>query len=258
MDRMALERSIPELEGVRYIGVPWSCANISRGSYTVVQQIAYWKLVLCCVNFPVSIQWGAFEILSIIAGLISTDTLATHSILALTANISFNVPLGISIAASVRVGQALGDGRIIDSKRTTFVSILMGLVYSVANVAFVFSVKSFWGSIFSSDDTVKSMVAQFLPLMALFNFVDAQQCVLAGIMRGMGKQNLGALFNFIAYWIVGLPLAYTLAIVTEKKLPGIWYGETLGASVATASQIAYLLGIDWSKMSLIAIENSQE
>lgn len=183
------------------------------------------------------------------AGIISTDTLATHSILSLTANISFCVPLGISIAASVRVGHGIGDERISDAKRTSVVGALMGFVYSAFNVAFVFSVKNFWGTIFTNDATVKSMVASYLPLMALFNFVDAQQCVLAGVMRGLGKQNLGAIFNFAAYWIVGLPTAYALAIVASLELPGIWYGETIGASVATACQILYLKFKDWEQIS---------
>src|SRR5690606_3124853 len=92
--------------------------------------------------------------------------------------------------------------------------------------------------IFTSDTMVIGIAAQLLIIAGLFQLFDGTQVVGLGILRGMGDVNVPTLITFVAYWIVGLPVAYLLGIVMDIGVLGVWYGLTLG--LLTSSALLYV------------------
>jgi len=91
--------------------------------------------------------------------------------------------------------------------------------------------------IFTSDPVVIGIAAQLLIIAGLFQLFDGTQVVGLGILRGMGDVNIPTVITFLAYWVIGLPVAYLLGIVMDIGVSGIWYGLTLG--LLTSSVLLY-------------------
>src|SRR5690606_37008116 len=81
---------------------------------------------------------------------------------------------------------------------------------------------------FTGDRAVIAIAAQLLAIAGIFQLFDGTQVVGLGILRGMGDVNVPTVIAFLAYWVVGLPVAYVLGIVLDFGVQGIWYGLTLG------------------------------
>jgi len=102
-----------------------------------------------------------------------------------------------------------------------------------------------WGYLFNDDPVVVKMVADILPLVALFQFFDGGATVAGGILRAQGKQLTGALLNFSAYYIIGIPFGMLLAFKFDVKLPGIWIGLTISLLYCAVLGSWVALKADW-------------
>lgn len=187
------------------------------------------------LGLPVSLQLGfemwAFHIATLWAGRIGKLALASHTIALNLASITFMVPLGISIGAATRVGNLMGAGRTVDAQRAAWVSLVMGgAVMSLAALAFVLG-DEFLPSLYTEEVAVVAMAASVMPIAATFQLFDGLQVVGTGILRGMGRPRPAALFNLIAYYALGLPIAWWLAFEHGAGLAGIWWGLCAGLAV---------------------------
>ena len=86
--------------------------------------------------------------------------------------------------------------------------------------------------IYTTDKTVIMIASHLLIIAGLFQLFDGTQVVGLGILRGMGDVNIPTLITFIAYWIIGLPVAYFLGIKLSMGANGVWYGLTIGLLVS--------------------------
>merc|ERR1712232_590621 len=100
----------------------------------------------------------------------------------------------------------------------------------------------------SDEDLIEKSVDVFL-VVALYQFPDAIDCVEQGIFRAIGKQALAAKMNFIAYYIIGIPLGYILAIPLGLGVEGLWLGMAAGLCFVSWVLSAVLLRCDWQQLS---------
>ena len=63
------------------------------------------------------------------------------------------------------------------------------------------------------------------------------QVVIGGVLRGSGRQYIGAIMNFVGYYIIGLPVGITLAIKLGWGVLGIWIGMASGNIVHVSGEI---------------------
>lgn len=203
-----------------------------------------------------TLEWGTFEANAVFAGWLSVADLASHSALAQTGAVAFMVPLGLSVAVAVRIGALMGEGRHKDAKMTVLSGVASGAVYTAINAAVLIGLRDGWGSLFTSSPDVVRRVGLTMPFMALFNVFDTGQAVLSGIIRGIGRQALGAAGNLLAYCGVGLASSYSIAIVGGMGLPGIWLGSVVGASLACLFLTVALRCSDWKALSDLAISRA--
>jgi multidrug resistance protein, MATE family len=110
---------------------------------------------------------------------------------------------------------------------------ILACFVAIFNSALFLIFRTKWGYIFNDDPEVVKMVAQILPLVALFQVFDGVAAVTGGILRARGKQVLGALLNLSAYYILGLPLGAAMTFPSwpfpsiAMGLHGLWIGLTI-------------------------------
>jgi MATE family multidrug resistance protein len=166
--------------------------------------------------------------------------LAGHEIALNCAAFTFMVPLGISSAAAVRVGQNLGRGDSVGARRAGWAAIMIGCGFmACAGVVFV-SFPRLIARLFSPDPAVIRVGATLLLVAAAFQLFDGLQTVATGALRGTGDTKTPMLANLVAYWFIGLPLGYLLCFRLGWGAVGIWIGLCLGLMIiGTALLIAW-------------------
>ncbi|NXO15508.1 S47A2 protein, partial [Oriolus oriolus] len=119
------------------------------------------------------IEWWTFEIGSFLAGLISVVELGAQSVIYELATVAYMVPLGISVAASVRVGNALGAGDVVQAKTSCTTALLCTGVFAVVVAALLGSLRDVVAYIFTSDTEIVSLVSRVMLIFGPFHLLDA-------------------------------------------------------------------------------------
>ena len=193
---------------------------------------------LVTIGLPISVgmmlEWGLFSTAAIFVGWFGTTALAAHQIALQIATILFMIPLGISIAATVRVGHAVGRRDPIASRRAGFGALALGgvtmAVITLAIVAFRYLIpRIFLGEDGSAD--IVDLAATLLLIGATFFVFDALQGIGGGALRGLNDTRIPMLYAALSFWIVGFSSGYYLAFSADFGVIGIWIGFAL--SVAT-------------------------
>jgi MATE family multidrug resistance protein len=194
---------------------------------------------LVVIGAPISmafvLEYGLFSAAALLMGLISTTALAAHQIALQVTAILFMVPFGIGMAATVRVGQAVGRNDARAVKRAGLVATLLGIVLIAAlTLAVIISrfaiARLFLGSVESGDVAVE-LAATLLLVGATFFIPDGVQTIAAGALRGMNDTKVPLLFAVISYWLIGFTAAYVLGFRTGLGPIGIWAGLSCGTAV---------------------------
>jgi MATE family multidrug resistance protein len=179
-----------------------------------------------------SMEVGAFAIAAIIIGWLGSSELAAHQIAINLASISYMVVLGISAAATIRVGNALGSKNKDKIQIAGYSSILLGLGFmSFTGIIFMVFNK-FLPSLYINDTEVIQIASTLLIIAALFQISDGVQAVGMGVLKGLTDVKVPMLITFIAYWIIALPLSYILGFIFRFEITGVWIGLLLGLTVA--------------------------
>ncbi len=201
-----------------------------------------WKLGL-----PIAVTLGLeitiFNAAVFIMGLFGTASLAAHAIAIQIAALSFMVPLGLSQAATVRVGLALGRNDPAGITRAGWTSFalgvgfmgMMGLVMISMPYSLVFL---FLDESDPANAAVISLAVSFLGVAALFQIVDGAQAVGAGMLRGLQDTTVPMIYAGFGYWVIGLATGLALAFGLGWQGIGIWVGLAVGLAVVSVLMIA--------------------
>ena len=201
-----------------------------------------WQLIR--IGVPVGVQMGlevwAFGLSTLMAGWLGVTAGAAHMVALNLASLSFMVPLGVSMAATTRVGNLLGAGEPARAQRAAWTAMATGATcMAVSGLTFLLA-RTTIPRIYSSDPEVLAAAAAILPIAAAFQVVDGIQVTGAGVLRGMGNTRPAALFNLLGYWILGLPLGWWLAFEGGHGLAGVWWGLALGLLVVAVCLVAWI------------------
>ncbi len=184
------------------------------------------------------LEVGAWNLATFSAGYLDPVALATHAIALNYASISYMVPLGVSAAAAVSVGHAIGAGDPARARRAGWLAMGLGTSFMLLSaLAFLFAPRSLI-SVYTRDPQVMAVGPTLLWLAAVFQVFDGIQTVCTGALRGLGETRIPMLANFVGYWILGLPLGLTLCFYFHWGIYGTWIGLTLALIVIALSLLA--------------------
>lgn len=144
------------------------------------------------------------------------------------ASITFMVPLGIAIAVTVRVGQAMGAGDPRAARLSGTVGAGMAFSFMTLAAVVIALLPRSIAAIYTPDAEVQSVAAGLLVMAAIFQVFDGLQVAGAGALRGLKDTAVPMAITFVAYWGVGLPLGYTLGIAQQRGPQSMWIGLTAG------------------------------
>ncbi|KAI0769826.1 MATE efflux family protein [Fomes fomentarius] len=208
----------------------------------------------------VGTEWAAFEIVALAAGQLGSLPLAAQSVIMTTDQVLNTIPFGIGVAASARVGNFIGARAPIAAKRASHASALLSVVVGVIVMTVLVATKDVFGYLYSDDDAVVELVSKVMPLVASFQIADGLAGSCGGVLRGQGRQHLGAFFNLIAYYVIALPLGITLAFHqrTHLGLQGLWIGQVVALFIVGLSEYGVVwLGTDWEREVQRGIERNR-
>src|SRR5450759_1390121 len=202
-----------------------------------------WMLMrqLIVIGAPISLsflmEYGLFAAAALLMGLISTTALAAHQIALQVTAILFMVPFGIGMAATVRVGHAVGRNDAAAVRRAGLVATLLGIaLVSILTVTVILArfaiARFFFGEAVESAGVAIELTATLLMVGATFFVADGIQTVAAGALRGMSDTRVPLLLAAISYWLVGFTAAYGLAFWAEFGAVGVWIGLSCGTAVS--------------------------
>jgi MATE family multidrug resistance protein len=174
------------------------------------------------------LEIGVFATATVLAGRLAPAALAAHHIALNIAATTFMVPLGISAAGAVAVGQAIGRGEPEVARRAGWLSLALGAGFMGAAAVVLFSVPAALLRLFTSDAGVLAIGVPLMLVAALFQTFDGIQVVATGVLRGAGNTRTPMLANLVAHWVVGLPIGAGLCFALGLGVTGLWAGLSLG------------------------------
>ncbi|XP_033840150.1 multidrug and toxin extrusion protein 1-like [Periophthalmus magnuspinnatus] len=204
------------------------------------------SLVMTCLEFWV------FELGVFLAGLISEVELGAQSVVYQLIAITFVIPLGLSAAASVRVGNALGAGNVEQAKVSATVPIICASVIGVVVGALMIILKQYIGHIFTQEREIIERVSEVCLVYGFMFPVDAVAGVAGGVLRGVGKQKQGAICNMLGYYVIGVPVGVSLMFAAKMGIIGLGIGITICVTLQSSVFIAIIYRVDWQKESTVA------
>jgi MATE family multidrug resistance protein len=189
------------------------------------------------IGAPVALQYtfeiGAFGGAALLMGTFGATVQAAHQVAISLAAATYMMASGVSAAAAIKSGNYFGAGNF-QQLRLSAISSYHIIILFMSFTAIVFAFGNHllpW--IITSDQSVINVAAQLLIIAAFFQLFDGAQVVGLGILRGMGDVNVPTFITFIAYWVIGLPIAYLLGLKMQLGPQGVWYGLVLGLLVAS-------------------------
>jgi len=191
------------------------------------------------------LEVGAFSAATALVAKLGPVPLSGHEIALNCAAFTFMVPLGLSSAAAVRVGQQLGRKDSAGARRAGWSAILLSLAFmSCSGLLFVSASRQI-ARLFTPDPAVIAVGARLLLVAAAFQLFDGLQTVATGSLRGAGETRAPMVANFVAYWLIGLPAGYILCFRMGWGATGIWLGLCAGLML-----IGSALLFTWSRQNL--------
>ncbi|BFU62683.1 multidrug resistance protein HmrM [Rodentibacter sp. JRC1] len=170
-------------------------------------------IAICC-------EVALFAVTALLLSPLGATIVASHQIALNTSSFIFMFPMSIGMATTILVGQALGSGSPPKAKNMAYAALMLGLSITVITAFITIFFRYEIAGIFVTDKTVISMAAGLLLLAAIYQFSDTIQVVVGGVLRGYKDTKTILYITLFAYWVIGVPLGYTLAR-TDLLMPSI-------------------------------------
>lgn len=195
------------------------------------------------IGLSVSLEVGVFAVVTVLMSGYSTTTIAAHQAAINFASFLYMIPFSISTALTILVGYEVGANRAADSKQYSFLGLFLaaGLALFCASILFLFNKQV--AGLYTTDANVLALTQHFLLYAIFFQMSDAIAAPIQGALRGYKDVNITFIVAVISYWVIGLPVGYTLATTTDMGAFGYWVGLITGLAIGAVCLIARLLYI---------------
>lgn len=225
--------------------IAYICQHKQLKIYNLFEQLDWIDLKilreLIWLGVPIAISFafeiGLFTTTTYLMGILGTDILAAHQIVFQTIAVIFMIPLGMSFATTIRVGQWMGQQNAEGVRRSAYVSMWMGGLFMTVTAITLLLFPRLVISLYLDIDNPanKSAIAlatSMLNIAAISQILDGVQTTAAGALRGLQDTRVPMLLSFLAFWGIGLTCGYLLGFHLGFGGVGLWLGQLIGVSVA--------------------------
>lgn len=192
-------------------------------------------------------EFMAFEILTLSASWLGPTPLAAQSVLGSITGITFQIPFPMSVAASTRIANLIGATLALPAKTAAKVAMVFAIGVGIFNLLLLSLLRDFIPRLFTPDEEVIDLVAKLLPLCAAFQLFDALACNCNGILRGLGRQEIGGYVGLFAYYVVGLPISFGTGFGAGWGLYGLWSGPAIALGIVAAIEGVFIYKTSWER-----------
>src|SRR3990167_1421571 len=203
-----------------------------------------------------AVEAGLFAFAALCMGALGSLQLAAHQIAIMSVCVAFMVPVGLSYAVTFRIGQHFGAGRLLEARRAGRLGIGLGAACMLGFAALFWLapecvVGLFLDRLDPAYAEVTALAVGLLAIAAWFEFFDGIQTIAMGAIRGLKDAKTTFFVGLGCYWLIGAPLAWTLAFALGWGAPGVWWGLASGLACAA---IGLSLGFEWKSARLLRSE----
>jgi MATE family multidrug resistance protein len=175
---------------------------------------------------------GLFVATALIIATLGEDVIASHQVALNIASLFFMIPLGLAMAITVRVGNAVGRGDARGVRYAGFCGIGLTLLTQLFSAGLMLTLPHYIAALYTNDPKVIALAMQLIMLAGLFQFSDGIQVASNGALRGLKDTRIPMAITLFAYWIIGMPVGWWLAFHHGLGARGMWMGLIAGLSVA--------------------------
>ena len=195
------------------------------------------------IGLTVAAEVGLFSCAALLMGRLGTNEVAAHAVALQLASTAFMVPLGLGLAATVRVGIAYGRDDLEGVRKAGWTGIAMGTGFMAFTAILFLAIPQTLVGIFLNpadpgNATALGLAATFLAIAGIFQLADGAQVVAAHALRGLSDTKVPMLLALLGYWAVGLPIAYALGFWLDWRGTGIWLGLAAGLAFVAVVLVA--------------------
>ena len=186
-------------------------------------------------GFQYIFEVSAFALSAWIIGTYGATALAAHQVAISLASISYMAATGLGAAATIRIGQYLGQ-RDHGAAREAATSLfgLTVLFMTFTGLLFLFG-RNFFPFLYTDDTAVAQLAGQLLIVATLFQISDGMQATALGALRGIQDVKMPTVFTFVAYYVVALPLEWVIGTYFNFGAVGVWTALAVGLTLAAGA-----------------------
>lgn len=188
---------------------------------------------------------AAFSSIAVLVGRFGEVQIAAHQIALNFSALIFMLPMGLSSALTIRVGQSLGAGDAHAARSIAWIGIAVGLLIAALAIGPIILLRHPVAAIYSSDAAVQALAANLLLFAAFWQLFDAAQVCAIGALRGYKVTLMPMVLMLFAFWVIGVPsgtwLAYSgLPGGAPLQVYGFWIGLVIGLVLVSLGLVAGL------------------
>ncbi len=184
------------------------------------------------MGVTVFMEGSLFVVSALMVGVLGAMTVAGHQIANNIASVAFMVPLGLAMASTVRVGEAVGRDDARGVRYAGYAGLGLTVLLQSLSATLMFAAPLAIVSLYTPDPAVRAVAVQLIFFAAVFQFSDGVQVACNGALRGMKDTRVPMILTLFAYWVIGMPLGYGLAFPLGWGAAGVWIGLIGGLTVA--------------------------
>lgn len=191
----------------------------------------------------VMVEFSAFAAGTVIIGQISKTEQAAHQIAMNLISVTYVTIMGVSTAGMIRVGQALAYKSKVRVWMAGVATIGLSLLIMLLPTGMFLLLPGSIVSLYIEDPTVISIATTLVFFAGLFQLADALQLASISLLRALNDVLRPSVISFIAFWIIGLPIGYWLAVHQGWNAKGIWVGYLISLMVQAALFMRRFFGL---------------
>ena len=184
-------------------------------------------------SLQIVLEVGAFSAAALMVGWIGAKPLAAHQIVLACASTTFMIPLGLSMAASIRTGTVATQPRRARALGKN--ALALGCISASCSAMFYLIFRQIIAQAFVDDKAVAALATQLFLVVAIFQIFDGIQVMAAGLLRGLSDATAPMLISLGCYWLIGLPIGYFAAFIFGWGALGIWIGLAIALACAACA-----------------------